>query len=324
MSLQLRMWILITLMFAILYGVIAGIGTYLGAGNIMVYIIMAIGITLFQYLIGPKMVTSTMKVKWVDSSEEPELHQMIEEMSKKAGIPKPKVGISQVAVPNAFAFGKSIKDGRVCVTNGIRSLLNKNELKAVIGHELSHIKHRDMIITMVLSVVPLILYWVGFRMMYGGSFRDNENRGSAALIGLIAFVLYFVSNLLVQYASRIREYYADQGSVQLGNSPHQLASALYKLSYGSAKLKGSKAGQQALHQVEGLKVFFLNDVSKAYQEFKDMKELDQNLSGTIDEQELLLLREKKIKLSISEKLMELFTTHPNMLKRIKALSSLTS
>jgi heat shock protein HtpX len=160
-------------------------------------------------------------------------------------------------------------------------------------------------------------------MMYGGSFRDNENRGSAALIGLIAFVLYFISNLLVQYGSRIREYYADQGSVQLGNPPHQLASALYKLTYGSAKLKGSRTGQQALHQVEGLRVFFLNDVAKAYQEFKDMKELDQNLSGTIDKQELLFLREKQIKISPSEKLMELFTTHPNMLKRIKALSSLT-
>lgn len=322
MNLQLRMWILITLMFAIVYGVIAGAGTYLGAGNVIVYIILAIGITLFQYIIGPGMVTSTMKVKWVDTSEEPELHKMIEEMSEKAGIPKPKVGVSQIAVPNAFAFGKSIKDGRICITNGIRSLLNKDELKAVIGHELSHIKNRDMIITMVLSVVPLILYWLGFRMMYGGRFRDNETRGSAALIGLIAFVLYFVSHLLVQYGSRIREYYADRGSVQLGNSPHQLASALYKLSYGSAKLKGSKAGQQILHKVEGLKVFFLNDVSRAYQEFKDMKELDQNLSGTIDKQELLLLREKPIKLSPSEKLMELFTTHPNMLKRIKALSSL--
>jgi len=309
-------------MFAILYGVIAGIGTYLGTGNVIVYIIMAIGITLFQYIIGPKMVTSTMKVRWVDSSEEPELHQMIEEMSEKAGIPKPKVGISQVAVPNAFAFGKSIKDGRVCVTNGIRSLLNKDELKAVIGHELSHIKHRDMIITTILSVIPLILYWLGSRMMYGGSLSDNENRGSAAFIGLIAFVLYFISNLLVLYASRIREYYADQGSVQLGNPPHQLASALYKLTYGSAKLKGSQRGQQALHQVEGFRAFFLNDVAKAHQEFKDLKEVDQDLSGTIEPHELLALREKQIKISAPEKMMEIFTTHPNMLKRIKAMASL--
>ena len=324
MNLQLKMGILMIFMFAILYGVITAIGTYMGAGNVMTYIVLAIGITLFQYFIGPTMVTSMMQVKWVSSSEEPELHQMIEELSQKADMPKPKVGISQVAVPNAFAFGRSIKDGRVCVTKGMKTLLNQNELKAVLGHELSHLKHRDMIIITVLSVIPLILYWLGIRLMYGGTLRNRESRGSAALIGLIAFVLYFISNLLVLYASRIREYYADQGSVELGNPPHQLASALYKLTYGSAKLKGSQSGQQALHQVEGFRAFFLNDVAKAHQEFKDLKEVDQDLSGTIEPHELLALREKQIKVSAPEKMMEIFTTHPNMLKRIKAMAGFIS
>jgi heat shock protein HtpX len=322
MSLQLRIWMLIILMFAILYGVIVGIGTYLGAGNLTTYLILAIGITFFQYILGPSLVTAMMKVKWVSQTDEPELHKMIEELSQKAGIPKPKVGISQVAVPNAFAFGRSIKDGRVCVTRGIQKLLNKDELKAVLGHEISHLKHRDMVLITILSVIPLMLYWLAWRMMWGGMFRRREGGGSAVLIGLVAFVLYFITNLLVLYGSRIREYYADQGSVQLGNPPHQLASALYKLAYGSAKLKGSQMGQQTLHQVEGFRAFFLNDVAKAYQEFKDLKEVDQDLSGTIDPHELLALREKQIKVSAPEKMMEIFTTHPNMLKRIKALSSL--
>ncbi len=323
MNLQMRMMILVVLMFAILYGVVAGVGTYLGAGNVTSYIIMAIGITLFQYLIGPNMVTTMMKVRWVSPQEEPELHQMIEEMSQEAGLPKPKVGISQVAVPNAFAFGRSIKDGRICITSGMRQLLNKEELRAVIGHELSHIKHRDMIVITVLSVIPLILYWLGIRLMYGGASRDRENRGSAALIGMVAFLLYFISNLLVLYGSRIREYYADQGSVQLGNPPHQLASALYKLTYGSAKLQGSRIGKQELSEVEGFRAFFLNDIALANQEFKTLQELDQNLSGTIDAQELLSLREKKVAISPSERIMEIFTTHPNMLKRIKALALLS-
>lgn len=323
MSLQMRMMVLVVLMFAILYGVVAGVGTYLGAGNVTSYIIMAIGITLFQYLIGPNMVTTMMKVRWVSPQEEPELHQMIEEMSQEAGLPKPKVGISQVAVPNAFAFGRSIKDGRICITSGMRQLLNKEELRAVIGHELSHIKHRDMIVITVLSVIPLILYWLGIRLMYGGTSRDRENRGSAALIGMVAFLLYFISNLLVLYGSRIREYYADQGSVQLGNPPHQLASALYKLTYGSAKLQGSRIGKQELSEVEGFRAFFLNDIALANQEFKTLQELDQNLSGTIDAQELLSLREKKVAISPSERMMEIFTTHPNMLKRIKALALLS-
>lgn len=325
MNLQSKMWILMILMFAILYGVIAGVGTYLGSGSVMTYVFLAIGITLFQYFLGPSMVTSMMKVKWVNPSEEPELHQMIEELAQKADIPKPKVGISQVAVPNAFAFGRSIKDGRVCVTSGMRQLLNKDELKAVLGHELSHLKHRDMILITMLSVIPLILYWLGTRLMYGGTFgSDRENRGSAALVGLIAFLLYFVSNILVLYGSRIREYYADQGSIQLGNPPHQLASALYKLVYGSARFKGNQKGQQELREVEAFRAFFLNDVARAHLEIKELKELDQNLSGTIEQQELLGLRERQIKVSQSDKLMELFTTHPNMLKRIKALSLLNN
>ncbi|HPK86926.1 MAG TPA: zinc metalloprotease HtpX, partial [Atribacterota bacterium] len=249
--------------------------------------------------------------------------QTQEEMSQEARLPKPKVGISQVAVPNAFAFGRSIKDGRICITSGMRQLLNKEELRAVIGHELSHIKHRDMIVITVLSVIPLILYWLGIRLMYGGASRDRENRGSAALIGMVAFLLYFISNLLVLYGSRIREYYADQGSVQLGNPPHQLASALYKLTYGSAKLQGSRIGKQELSEVEGFRAFFLNDIALANQEFKTLQELDQNLSGTIDAQELLSLREKKVAISPSERIMEIFTTHPNMLKRIKALALLS-
>ena len=318
-----KMWILVVFMFAILYGVIAGVGTYLGSGSVTSYIFMAVGISLFQFLIGPNMVTTMMKVKWVSPQEEPELHQMIEKMSQKAGIPKPKVGISQVAVPNAFAFGRSIRDGRICVTSGMKQLLNKEELRAVIGHELSHIKHRDMIIITVLSVIPLILYWLGMRLMYGGGGQDRRDRSSAAIIGMAAFLLYFISNLLVLYGSRIREYYADQGSVQLGNPPHQLASALYKLTYGSAKLQSSATGKRALTEIEGFRAFFLNDVCRAYEEFKTLKDVDHNLSGSIDAGELDALRNQKVTISSSERMMEIFSTHPNMLKRIKALAQLT-
>ena len=323
MSLQLRIWILIILMFAILYGVIVGIGTYLGAGNLTTYLILAIGITFFQYLLGPSLVTAMMKVKWVSQSDEPALHEMIEELSQKAGIPKPKVGISQMAIPNAFAFGRTIKDGRVCVTRGMKGLLSQEELKAVLGHEISHLKHKDMVLITILSVIPLMLYWLAWRMMWGGMFRRRESGGSAALIGLVAFALYFITNLLVLYGSRIREYYADQGSIQLGNPPHQLASALYKLVYSSARFKGNQKGEQELREVEGFRAFFLNDVARAHQEIKELKELDGNLSGTIEQHELLNLRGEQIRISQSEKMMELFTTHPNMLKRIKALSSLT-
>ena len=109
----------------------------------------------------------------------------------------------------------------------------------------------------------------------------------------------------------------------MGNPPHQLASALYKLTYGSAKLRESQMGRQALSQVEGFRAFFLNDVARGYQEFSTLQELDQDLSGTIDAEELSNLREKAVRINPSERMMELFTTHPNMLKRIKALAKLS-
>jgi len=319
MGLQTKMWLLIALLFAILYGVITGIGSYLGAGGAITYIVLALLFLGFQYLIGPSLVQVMMKVKWVSEKEEPELHRMVAELAERARIPKPRVGVSHLSIPNAFAFGKSIGDGRVCVTQGIQRLLSKDELKAVIGHEISHIKHRDMMVITVLSAIPLILYWIAWRMMWGGMLGGRRQGGGyAALVGLGAFLLYFLTNLLVLYGSRIREYYADLGSVKLGNPPHHLATALYKLVYGSARSRG----QEELKRVEGVKAFFLNDPSRAQRELRELSEVDRDMSGTIDSDELLLLRQKMVRISKNERMMELFTTHPNMLKRIRHLASL--
>ena len=120
------------------------------------------------------------------------------------------------------------------------------------------------------------------------------------------------------YGSRIREYYADLGSIQLGNMPHHLATALYKLVYGNARFKG----REELKRVEGVRAFFLNDPARAWREVRELSQIDRDMSGTIDYNELSDLRQKEVRLGISDKLMEIFTTHPNMLKRIKHLSTL--
>lgn len=315
--LQIRLYLLMAAMFGILYGVIVAIGTYMGVGSVLLYIILAVVFTLFQFLIGPAMVGWTMRVKMVSEKEEPELHQMVAELARQAKIQKPKVGISELSIPNAFAYGSF--DSRVAVTRGILNLLKKDELKAVLGHELSHIRHRDVVIMTMLAVVPLFLYWIAMSIMWGGMGRDRKGSGGyAALIGVAAFILYFIANLLVLYASRIREYYADMGSVKLGSKPQDMATALYKLVYGSARLKGS----EELKRVQGARAFFVNDPSRAWDEIKDLKSLDTDLSGTIDSGELINLRQRKIKLGFADKMMEVFSTHPNMLKRIKHLSSM--
>lgn len=319
MWLQTRMFLLMAVMFGILYGVIVGIGTWRGAGSAVTYIILAFVFLGIQYLIGPAIVSRTMKVKWASEKEAPELHRMVAELAERAHLPKPKVGISQLAIPNAFAFGKTQRDGRVCVTQGILNLLSKDELKAVLGHELSHVKHRDMVFMTLLSAIPLIMYWIAWGMMFRGAFGgQRQGGGYAALIGLGAFLLYFITNLLVLYGSRMREYYADQGSVELGNNPSHLASALYKLVYGNARFKG----REELKRVEGVKAFFVNDPTRAWYEIRELSQIDRNMDGTIDSNELMELRGKTVRLGTTDKMMELFTSHPNMLKRINHLASL--
>jgi len=314
------MFLLIAVLFGILYGVITGIGTWMGAGSAVTYIIIGFAILGIQYLISPAIVGWTMKIKWVSEKEAPELHQMVAELAEKAHLRKPRVGISQLNIPNAFAFGRTQRDGRVCVTQGILKLLSRDELRAVLGHELSHIKHRDMAIITLISVIPLIMYWIAFSMMFRGAFGGSRQGGGsyAALIGFGAFILYFITNLLVLYGSRIREYYADLGSVRLGSAPHHLATALYKLVYGNARMRNS----EEMRKVEGVKAFFVNDPSRAWNEIRELSQIDRDMSGTIDYDELMELRQKEVRLGTSHKLMELFMTHPNMLKRIKHLSKL--
>lgn len=308
-GLKIKLYLTLALFFGIMYALVSAVTYVLGIGNFIFYGVLAIGILFLQYLLGPSIVNLTMRVKYVSEKEEPELHELVEELAKKANIPKPKIGISPLKIPNAFAFGRWKNDGRVCVTQGILDLLNKKELKAVLGHEISHLKHKDVTVITLLSVVPMIAWFLARSMFY------NRRNNSAILIGILAFIIYLITNLLVLYVSRIREYYADTGSVSLGNASHDLATALYKLVYGSAK-----APKDEIKFVEGAKAFFVNDVSKAHDEVMQLADLDLDKSKTIDPHELEILKEKHIKLSFSEKILEILSTHPNMLKRIKHLA----
>jgi len=316
-SLQFRLWLMMTVLFGIIYAVIVMAGQYMGVSNFYFYLGISVAIMFFQYLIGPKIVEWSMGVRYVSKNEYPKLFQMVEDQASRAGIPTPKIGVSQMHIPNAFAFGRGISDGRVCVTKGIMNLLNDEELRAVIGHEISHLRNRDVLTITLLSIIPMILYRVAWNFLFFGNRRDSRDGANTALIGLAAFIFYFITNLLVLYASRIREYFADKGSVELGNRPESLASALYKLVYGSARMP-----REAVQEAEGMKAFFVNDPSNARNEIKELSQLDYDRSGTIDAGELALLRTSKPKLGFADKMMELLSTHPNMIKRIKHLSSL--
>jgi heat shock protein HtpX len=311
--LTLRIWLATALLFGILYAIITVICTYLGFGTPLIFAIMAVVVVFAQYMLGPKMVEAVMHVHYVSPQEAPNLHAMVEELAMNAGIPKPKVGIAETSIPNAFAFGRTKGDGRVCVTRGILNLLDEEELKAVLGHEISHIRHNDMAVMTLISVIPLICYWIFISMLFGGN-RDSD----AGAIGAVALVGYLLGQLLVLFVSRVREYYADEGSVEIGGKPHKLASALYKLVYGSANLD-----KKQVKEVEGVKAFFVNDISDARNEISDLQQLDTNMDGIISESELAELRNMKTSIGTGSKIMELLSTHPNMVKRIKRLAELS-
>jgi heat shock protein HtpX len=317
MWLQVRMYLLIAVLGAILWSALYLIGQAMGIGNSISYLVMALGVLGLQYLISPALVGWTMRVKWVTPEQEPDLHQMVAELAQQSGLPKPKVGISELSIPNAFAFGRSQHDGRICVTRGILGILDRNELRAVLGHEMSHIKHRDMAVITILSAIPMILYWVAFSFMWGGTGRRDKNN-LGLLVGIGAFVLYFVTNLLVLYGSRIREYYADLGAAKLGSQPHYLASALYKLSQASARPRV----KEELKKTEAVRAFFVTDPSRASMEVRQIQQIDRGDRGIITYDDLMDLRQKTINISFGDKLAEIFMTHPNMVKRIKHLSTL--
>ena len=310
LGLYARLVFAIMLLFAIIYGLLVLIAYFAGYAQPIVLAILAFIIVFIQYMVSPKIVEMTMRVKYISREDNPKLYGMVEKLAKEAGIPTPKIGISMLEVPNAFAFGRSKRDGRVCVTKGLLRILNDEELEAVIGHEISHIKHRDMVVITMLSVIPLLSYLIFWNSLWG------RRRGEGAAIAFAAFLVYLISNLIVLYVSRIREYYADYGSAILTKKPHALASALYRITLSTSGLPKEK-----IKEAEGMKAFFATDPSTSRRDIFDLKQADLNLDGHIDEYEMKMFAERA-KISTTDKLMEIFSSHPNVVNRIKKLAAI--
>ena len=311
-KLKLRMLLTTVIMFSIIYFIVMLACMYLKIGTWYVFMFVSLLIVFLQYWYGPSIVKYSMKVRPLSESEAPNIHQMVEELAIEANVPKPEVCISEINIPNAFAYGRSSKSGHIAITRPILGLLNRDELKAVLGHEMGHIKHNDMIVTAAVSVVPIICYYIALSFMFS---RDNE--GGAFIIGILGYVFYLVGQLLVLFISRTREYYADEASVEFGNKPAALVSALYKLSYGAAR-----CSDETIKDVNTNRAFFINDINNARNDLNDFSQIDFDGDGSISNEELKRIANSNINVSTSNKLMELLSTHPDSLKRVKRLSEL--
>ncbi|MBR4447244.1 zinc metalloprotease HtpX [Methanobrevibacter sp.] len=312
-KLKLRMILTSILMFTTVYILIMLVGWYLGISSWMLYMGASLVIVFLQYWFGPSLVKRSMNVRPLSEAEAPHIHQMVQELADAAGVPKPEVGLSEVNIPNAFAYGRTSRSGHIAVTRPILGLLDRDELRAVLGHEMGHIKHNDMAITAAVSVVPMICYYIALAFMFSG---DSRN-GGGIIIGILGYVFYLIGQLLVLFISRIREYYADEASVEYGNRPAALVSALYKLSYGAAK-----CDKETIAELNTNRAFFVNDVNNAKHDVTDFRQIDFDGDGKISDEELMRLAASGVKISKTSGIMELLSTHPDSLKRVKRLAEL--
>ncbi len=201
-------------------------------------VILALILLGTQYFFSDKLVLRSVGARIVSPDEAPELHSTIDRLVAKAGMPKPKIAISKSDIPNAFATGRNPQNSVVCVTEGIMRRLNDDELEGVLGHELTHIKNRDVtVITFasffatLASMLSGMLMWM---MLLGGLTGSRSRNGGGLAMGfmaayVISLIVYFVANLLILALSRYREYSADRGGAILTGQPSHLASGLMKI-----------------------------------------------------------------------------------------------
>ncbi len=248
-------------------------------------LLVAAGMAFLQFFFSDKLVLWSTSTRIVEEDEYPELHRMVESLAAKADLPKPKVGIMASPVPNAFATGRSPKNAVVAVTDSIMRTLNREELEAVLAHEISHVKNRDMLTLTMASFLSMLAFlimrnWFFMGLFGGGGNRDN-NMGALILVYVVSILVWIVSTLLTRALSRYREFAADRGSAALTENPRALISALQKISGRMDYVPAEKK-----QEVEGANAFFIIPA----------------ISG--------------------RSLMDLFSTHPSLEKRVAALEEL--
>ncbi len=216
-------------------------GAVAGRGGLIIAFVIALGINFFSYWFSDKLVLASYKAKELTEAEAPRVHAVVAQLSQAAGIPMPKIYRIPSDSPNAFATGRNPKHAVVAVTDGILELLDEEELKGVLGHELAHVKHRDILIgTMAAAVASAIMFLASIArwgLIFGGYGGNSRDRGGNPIALLIAALVAPIAALLIQMAiSRQREFGADEAGAHYAGNPYGLANALKKLQAMSLKI----------------------------------------------------------------------------------------
>ncbi len=199
---------------------------------------LMVGFVLLQFLLGPWITDLSLRalgsLTWVKYEDlPPHMATFIAKVCEAKGIRRPRVGIINDGAPNAFTYGNTHRNARLVITQGILKLLDEREVRAVVAHELGHITHADFIFMTVAQMVPILMYTI-YRVLTSSKKGDSRRGNALAAAAIVAYVFYILSQYIVLFLSRLREYWADRFSVEITRDPQSMAMALIKIAYGFA------------------------------------------------------------------------------------------
>jgi heat shock protein HtpX len=287
-----------------------------GYSGFLILGVFVAGFNVVQWLISPYIIDALYHVRAMSATEEPKLHEVVEDLSRKSNISKPRLMLAQIPIPNAFAYGSPIAGTRIAVTSGLLKTLDDGEVSAVVGHELGHLRHRDVQVMMFVSLLPAVAYFIGYSLMLSGMFGGNQkNQSNGAVIGIVFMAFSMIMNLFILNLSRLREYYADRHSASIVDGGSQ------KLSTGLAKIVNAtknmgRMKQQQKKSLNGFRALFIIDPDRANADAAELSTM-----SVADSQKLVQDILSK-KLTTADRVAEVFSTHPNIVKRLKALKEL--
>lgn len=225
------------ILMALLTGIMVAVGgSFGGTSGATVMLLISLGMNLFSYWFSAPMVLRAYGAQEVTREEAPELYGMVEQLAANAHLPMPKLCIINNDVPNAFATGRNPSHAAVAVTTGIMRVLDYNELSGVLGHELTHVKNRDILISTIAAAMAGVISWIAniaqWAAIFGVGRSDDDEEGGGLLGSLVTIIIAPIAAFLIQMAiSRSREYAADKGGGEICGNPEYLASALAKIDY---------------------------------------------------------------------------------------------
>jgi heat shock protein HtpX len=269
---------------------------------------------LLQWAIAPSIIRWSARLVYLKPGENPWLEHTVKELANQANVPMPALAVSKNPAPNAFVFGRTRRSSTLAVHTGLLETLNKDEIKAVLAHEIGHLRHNDVLVMTVVSVIPLLAFMLARSILWSGG-RRNKDAAAIIAVAILGYVVYIVSQLLILKLSRQREYYADSYSAVATKNPHSLASALAKITFGLSLSKEKPGAARA---------FYIGDPVNAKSEvreiMKNKNKYDLDGDGVLDERELRKAMEEQAKSGRAR--MEFMSTHPSTFKRIMLLKEI--